>query len=49
VNKKTVRVPIGWKVDASLLDAMVRPQLSTGGVAREAARSKKTSEKASRK
>ena len=48
VNKKTVRVPIGWKVDASLLDAMIRPQLSPGGVAREAAQSKKNSKKSAK-
>ena len=28
VNKKTVRVPIGWKVDRRLLDAMVRARLA---------------------
>lgn len=37
VNKKTVKIPIDWKVDAALLDAMIRPQLSTGGAAKGAA------------
>lgn len=37
VNKKTVKIPIDWKVDAALLDAMIRPQLSAGGVAKGAA------------
>jgi len=59
VNKKTVKIPIDWKVDASLLDAMIRPQLSIGGTAKGAAprkssgkslkkSSKKTSRKSSR-
>ena len=28
VNKKTVRVPVGWKVDAKLLRDMIAPQLT---------------------
>jgi uncharacterized protein YdhG (YjbR/CyaY superfamily) len=59
VNKKTVKIPIDWKVDAALLDAMIRPQLSIGGNAKGAAprkssgkslkkSSKKTSRKSSR-
>lgn len=48
VNKKTVKIPIDWKVDAALLDAMIRPQLSTGGVAR-GTRSKSSSKKSSQK
>ena len=46
VNKKTVKIPIDWKVDAALLDEMIRPQLSTGGVAK-GARSKPSSKKSS--
>ncbi|MGA1377577.1 MAG: DUF4287 domain-containing protein [Ilumatobacteraceae bacterium] len=49
VNKKTVRVPTDWKVDAALLDAMIRPQLAAGDAARGAAKSKKKSKKSSRK
>ena len=52
VNKKTVKIPIDWKVDAALLDAMIRPQLSIGGTAKGAAprkSSKKSSKKTSRK
>jgi uncharacterized protein YdhG (YjbR/CyaY superfamily) len=47
VNKKTVRVPIDWKVDAALLDAMIRPQLT---VTRKPARtsSRKSSHKSKR-
>jgi uncharacterized protein len=36
VNKKTVKIPVDWKVDAALLDAMIRPQLSIGGTAKRA-------------
>ena len=56
VNKKTVKIPIGWKVDAVLLDAMIRPQLSIGGTAKRAEPRKssgkslkKSSKKTSRK
>lgn len=47
VNKKTVRVPIDWKVDAALLDAMIRPQLT---VTRRPARtsSRKSNRKSNR-
>lgn len=48
VNKKTVKIPIDWKVDAALLDALIRPQLSIGGTAKGAT-SKKTSRKLSQK
>jgi len=49
VNKKTVRVPTDWKVDAALLDAMIRPQLAAGDATRGAAKLKKKSKKSSRK
>ena len=48
VNKKTVKIPIDWKVDAALLDAMIRPQLSIGGTARESS-ARKSSRKTARK
>ena len=48
VNKKTVKIPIDWKVDAALLDAMIRPQLSIGGTARESS-ARKSSRKSARK
>lgn len=48
VNKKTVKIPIDWKVDATLLDAMIRPQLSIGGTARESS-ARKSSRKSARK
>ena len=48
VNKKTVKIPIDWKVDATLLDAMIRPQLSIGGTAKESS-ARKSSRKSARK
>ena len=48
VNKKTVKIPIDWKVDAALLDAMIRPQLSIGGAAKESS-ARKSSRKSARK
>ena len=48
VNKKTVKIPIDWKVDAALLDAMIRPQLSIGGTAKESS-ARKSSRKSARK
>ena len=47
VNKKTVKIPIDWKVDAALLDAMIRPQLSIGGTAKESS-SRKSARKSTR-
>ena len=47
VNKKTVKIPIDWKVDATLLDAMIRPQLSIGGTAKESS-ARKSSRKSTR-
>ena len=48
VNKKTVKIPVDWKVDAALLDAMIRPQLSIVGTAKGAA-PRKASGKSSKK
>ena len=47
VNKKTVKIPIDWKVDAALLDAMIRPQLSIGGTAKESS-SRRSARKSTR-
>ena len=47
VNKKTVKIPIDWKVDATLLDAMIRPQLSIGGTAKESS-SRRSARKSTR-